>query len=75
LAANAISDALLNRGIGVDDIDMLAAATTWPDTLVPGFASMVHGRVGGGVMDVLSPGGVCAASMQAFKGAVNAIKT
>lgn len=74
LAANAISDALINRGIGVNDIAMLAAATTWPDTLVPGFASMVHGRIGGGVMDILSPGGVCAASMQAFKGAVNAIK-
>jgi len=74
LAANAIENALLNRGVSIDDIDMLAAATTWPDALVPGFASMVHGRVGGGVMDILSPGGVCAASMQAFKGAVNAIK-
>lgn len=74
LAANAISNALTKRGITINNIDMLAAATTWPDTLVPGFASMVHGRIGGGVMDILSPGGVCAASMQAFKGAVNAIK-
>jgi len=74
LAANAITDALQNRGISVNDIEMLAAATTWPDTLVPGFASMVHGRIGGGIMDIVSPGGVCAASMQAFKAATNAIK-
>lgn len=74
LAANAISKALANRGMDVNDIEMLAAATTWPDTLVPGFASMVHGRIGGGIMDILSPGGVCATSMQALKAATNAIK-
>ncbi len=74
LAANAISDVLKNRGMSVNDVDMLAAATTWPDTLVPGFASMVHGRIGGGIMDILSPGGVCAASMQAFKAASNTIR-
>jgi len=31
LAANAIFYALSNRGISVSDIDMLAAATTWPN--------------------------------------------
>lgn len=74
LAANAIYDALKNRNMPVSEISMLAAATTWPDALVPGFASMVHGRIGGKAIEILSPAGVCAASMQAFKSAVNAIK-
>jgi len=74
LAANAIYKALEHRNITVEDISMLAAATTYPDAFVPGFASMVHGRIGGNHMEILSPGGVCAASMQAFKSAVNAIK-
>jgi len=39
---------------------MLATGTTQGDVLVPGFASMVHGRLGGGPMELLSASGVCA---------------
>src|SRR5262245_42977179 len=39
LAAEAVQRALAARGLGVDDIDMLAFGTTIPDVLMPGFAS------------------------------------
>ncbi|GAB4000413.1 hypothetical protein GCM10029992_32240 [Glycomyces albus] len=48
LAAKAIGAALDDRDLGPADLDMLATATTQGDLLVPGFASMVHGRLGGG---------------------------
>lgn len=47
LAATAALAALKDRGLEVDDIGMLATGTTQGDLLVPGFASMVHGRLGG----------------------------
>ncbi|MDP9074946.1 MAG: hypothetical protein M3N98_12395, partial [Actinomycetota bacterium] len=59
LAARAISRALDGRGLGPEAISMLAVGTTQPDVLVPGFASMVHGRLGGGPMETLSAAGVC----------------
>jgi 3-oxoacyl-[acyl-carrier-protein] synthase III len=74
LAANAVHAALEDRGYGLDKVDMLATATTLPDTIMPGFGSMVHGRLGGRTMDVLSTSGICSASMTALKGAVNAIR-
>jgi 3-oxoacyl-[acyl-carrier-protein] synthase-3 len=70
LAAAAINDALKQRGIGIDDVGMLAVGTTQGDLPVPGFASMVHGRLGGSPMEVLSAGGVCCSGMAAFKAAV-----
>jgi len=53
---------------------MLATGTTQGDVLVPGFASMVHGRLGGGPMELLSAAGVCASGMAALKGAVSAVR-
>lgn len=74
LAATAAGRALADRGVGVETVGMLAAGTTQGDVLVPGFASMVHGRLGGGPMEVLSAGGVCASSMAALKAAVGAVR-
>ncbi len=75
LAANAINAALSNRKLSIEQIDFLATATTIPDLKVPGFASMVHGRLGGrNSMDILSAGGVCASSMAALKSACNSIR-
>lgn len=45
LAAHALRAALADRGLGPEDLGMLACATTQGDLLVPGFASMVHGRL------------------------------
>ena len=74
LAAQAVRRALADRGLPVSAVRMLATGTTQGDVLVPGFASMVHGRLGGGPMELLSAAGVCASGMAALKGAVSAVR-
>jgi 3-oxoacyl-[acyl-carrier-protein] synthase-3 len=74
LAVKALRAALDDRGIGATDLRMLACATTMGDVLVPGFASMVHGRLGGGPMQLLSASGVCASSLAALDAAVSKIR-
>jgi len=74
LAAEAARRALADRGLGMREVRMLATGTTQGDLLVPGFASMVHGRLGGGPMELLSAAGVCASGMAAFKAAVSAVR-
>jgi 3-oxoacyl-[acyl-carrier-protein] synthase III len=69
LAEKAIRNALTHRGITPRDIGMLATGTTQGDLAVPGFASMVHGRLGGGPMEVLSAGGVCCSGIAALHAA------
>jgi 3-oxoacyl-[acyl-carrier-protein] synthase-3 len=51
LAASAAQRALADRGLPAPAAGMLATGTTQGDVLVPGFASMVHGRLGGGPME------------------------
>lgn len=74
LAVKALSAALSDRGIAAKDLRMLATATTMGDVLVPGFASMVHGRLGGGPMQTLSASGVCASSLAALDAAVSKVR-
>jgi 3-oxoacyl-[acyl-carrier-protein] synthase-3 len=74
LAAEATRRALADRGLGPQEVRMLATGTTQGDLLVPGFASMVHGRLGGGPMELLSAAGVCASGMAALKAAVSAVR-
>ncbi|MCD0442922.1 iron-containing redox enzyme family protein [Glycomyces sp. A-F 0318] len=74
LAAAALRAALEDRGARPGDLDMLATATTQGDLLVPGFASMVHGRLGGGPMQLLSAAGVCASSLAALDAAVAKVR-
>jgi 3-oxoacyl-[acyl-carrier-protein] synthase-3 len=74
LAVKALHAALEDRGISARDVRMLACATTMGDVLVPGFASMVHGRLGGGPMQLLSAAGVCASSLAALDAAVSKIR-
>jgi 3-oxoacyl-[acyl-carrier-protein] synthase-3 len=74
LAAAAVTHALKERGRPLDDVTMLATGTTQGDLIVPGFASMVHGRLGGGPMELLSAAGVCASSMAALRGAAAAVQ-
>ena len=73
LAAHAIRDALSRRGRALSDVEMLACGTTQGDLPVPGFSSMVHGRLGGGPMEVLSAGGVCCSGMAALAGVARAV--
>ena len=74
LAANAVNDLLSKTETTLDDIEMLAACTTAPDVMMPGFASMVHGRLGGKPMEIMTAAGICCSSMMAFKAAYNALK-
>lgn len=74
LAAKAVLAALADRGLEPRDLGMLSTATTQGDLLVPGFASMVHGRLGGGPMQVLSASGVCASSIAALDAAVAKVR-
>ncbi len=74
LAANAVKDLLNHKNMAVASIEMLAAGTTAADVMLPGFASMLHGRLGGEPMEVVSGAGICCASMIAFKAAFNALR-
>lgn len=74
LAAEAVGEALADRGLPLASVGMLATGTTQGDLLVPGFASMVHGRLGGSPMELLSASGVCASGMAALKAAASAVR-
>src|SRR5215468_3705222 len=74
LAARAAERALADRGLAVSAVRMLATGTTQGDVLVLGFASMVHGRLGGGPMELLSAGGVCASGMAALRSAAGTVR-
>jgi len=74
LAVRAVERALADRGLPPSAVRLLAAGTTHGDLLIPGFASMVHGRLGGGPMELLSAAGVCASSMAALKAAVSSVQ-
>ncbi len=74
LAARAIRAAVEHRGIGLEEVGMLAVGTTQGDLPVPGFASMVHGRLGGGPKEILSAGGVCCSGVAALSAAGDAVR-
>jgi 3-oxoacyl-[acyl-carrier-protein] synthase III len=75
LAVKAVHAALAHSELALDDVEMLAAGTTQGDVPIPSFASMVHGRLGGRPMEILSAGGVCSSSMAALSGAYRAVAT
>lgn len=74
LAAAAVRDALTRAEIALGDVEMLAAATTFPDLLAPGFASMVHGELGGVRCEIASLHGICASGMMALKAVFSQIR-
>ena len=51
MAAAAVRDAVERAGLSGDDVDLLTAATTMPDVMGPGHASMVHGELGYGPLE------------------------
>jgi 3-oxoacyl-[acyl-carrier-protein] synthase III len=75
LAAEAVHDALRqSEGVTLDHVSMLATGTTVPDVMVPGFANLLHGRLGATKsMDCLSSAGVCISSVSALKAAANSV--
>jgi 3-oxoacyl-[acyl-carrier-protein] synthase-3 len=74
MAALAIRDALALADRDAQEIDLLAAATTWADQLVPSFASMVHGELSECLpLETASTHGVCSAGISALKYATNQV--
>jgi 3-oxoacyl-[acyl-carrier-protein] synthase III len=69
MALGAIREALGRDEIDEADIDLLACASTVPDLLAPGFASMVHGELTCPPIEIVSAGGLCNAGMSALKAA------
>ena len=74
MAALAARDAFTYSSLGADKLELLCAATSQGDLPLPGFASMVHGELGGPVCEVATTHGVCASGMMALKYAYAQIK-
>ncbi|MFE3057173.1 3-oxoacyl-[acyl-carrier-protein] synthase III C-terminal domain-containing protein [Nocardia sp. NPDC059239] len=69
MAAAAVRAAVERAGLGGDDIELLTAATTVGDVIAPGFASMVHGELGYGPLEIATAQGICSSGMMALKNA------
>ena len=75
MAAAAVRDALAQAQLNPRAIDLLACGTTWPDLLVPGFASMVHGELPElAPLEATSHQGVCCAGVAALKYATSQVQ-
>ena len=69
MAATAVRVAAERAGLGPDDVELLCAATTLPDMMAPGQASMVHGELGYGPLEIATLHGICSSGMMALKNA------
>jgi 3-oxoacyl-[acyl-carrier-protein] synthase-3 len=75
MAAAAVRDVLAQAAINPRAVDLLACGTTWPDLLVPGFASMVHGELTElAPLEATSHQGVCCAGVAALNYAANQVR-
>lgn len=75
MAAYAVRDALSQLNLEPAAIDLLACATSWPDLLVPGFSSMVHGELPElSPMEIISTQGVCCAGVAALNYAASQVQ-
>lgn len=66
LAAEAIRG-VFNQYVNIDNIELIAAGTSSPETILPSHGVMVHGEVGGSNSEVVSFAGGCCTGMQALK--------
>jgi 3-oxoacyl-[acyl-carrier-protein] synthase-3 len=74
LAARAVRDCLASAGVALEDVTLLCTGSSGGDTGMPGFASMLHGELGGQPMETSGHHGVCAAGVSAMKHAANAVE-
>ena len=75
MAAAAIREALAQQDLEPEAIDLLCAATSWPDLLLPGFASMVHGELPElPPLETISTQGVCCSGVSALQHAAGQIQ-
>jgi 3-oxoacyl-[acyl-carrier-protein] synthase III len=69
MAAAAVRNAVERTSLGPNEIELLSAATTMPDLMGPGHASMVHGELGYGPLEIATAHGICSCGMMALKNA------
>ncbi len=74
LTANAIRK-LFDDSFTLEDIDLLTAGTSSPDTIQPSHALMVQGELGGKALEVMSAHGTCNAAMLSLKYAYMSLMT
>jgi 3-oxoacyl-[acyl-carrier-protein] synthase III len=75
MASYAIREVLAYAQLEPEAVDLLCAGTTWPDLLVPGFASMVHGELPEfSPLEIVSTHGVCCAGVTALNYAVSQVE-
>jgi len=72
MAAIAIQG-LFDDKLPIDSLELLAVGTTSPEQILPSHASMVHGELGAGNMEIMCAAGSCCCSMQALKYAFMAV--
>jgi 3-oxoacyl-[acyl-carrier-protein] synthase-3 len=75
MAALAI-EKLTDENFKIEDIELLACGTASPDNHMPSHAVMVHGELKqSNPLELISPSGSCAASMQALKYSYLSVKS
>jgi len=63
----AVVEELCDEEFKTDDIELLSCGTSSPDQILPSHASMVHGFLKNGNMEINSPSGACCSGMNALK--------
>ncbi len=74
LTAEAI-EKLCDADFSKKDIELLSCGTTSPDQILPSHASMVHGFLKNGNLEINSPSGACCSGMNAMKYGFLAVKS
>lgn len=74
LTAEAIEN-LCDSEFTTNDIELLSCGTSSPDQILPSHASMVHGFLKNGNMEINSPSGACCSGMNALKYGFLSVKT
>jgi 3-oxoacyl-[acyl-carrier-protein] synthase-3 len=69
MAASAVRDALGRAQVDLEQLDLISAASSSPDLLAPGLASMVHGELGSGPCEIVTSQGICCSGAIALKNA------
>ena len=66
---------LCDDNFSKNDIELLSCGTSSPDQILPSHASMVHGFLKNGNVEVNSPSGACCSGMNALKYGYMAVKS
>lgn len=75
MAAYAVRDTLSKYDLEPKTIDLLSCATSLPDLLLPGFASMVHGELSElSPLEIVSTQGICCAGVTTLNYATSQVK-